>query len=333
MKRSRDAQLGVGLGQIGAAAAAAMAGNKNQFEAVGQQQMEQARSIPDQYLKEVQFEKEDPNSAMSKGYRQLASSMGFDIQGTASAADLERLMPQLSNIYNQQEAHKARADQNRENRASRREELQMRLAAMKEQKKTAKSDKEERFVQSLRKELTAGQMGKMYGNYATANRMGSAIEQFAKDPGAYKDYATLMGGLKALQGDDSVVREAEVRLGMSATSLGNKVKNWSERLITGKSLQPSQRAEMVQAARILAEVARQQYIDAADPVLQQADAQGIPRQLILNDKVFKPIEVPEIKDYKKKKINNRMEVIPVAPIDVDAMSDEEVEAELKKRGL
>lgn len=287
LQRSRDATLVSQMGQAGAAMAAQMSGTRNLFEPTFQEQLKKAAAIPDEYLKEVQFEKEDPNSPMSQGYRNLARSMGFNIQGTASAADLERLMPQLANIYNQEQAQESRAQMAKENRESRLAELQMRLAAAVDMKKSAKDDKQDRFVQSLRKEATAGSLGKMFNNYNTALRMGNALEQFAKDPGAYKDYATLMGGLKALQGDDSVVREAEVRLGMSATSLGNKIQNWTDRMISGKSLQPEQRAEMVQAVKILSETARKQYADAVQPILKQAQESGIDPNLIFSEGTFK----------------------------------------------
>lgn len=93
-----------------------------------------AKNVGDQYDKRVAFEKEDANSPMSEGYRQLAKAMGFEIKGNASAADLEKLYPQLSNIYTQREAQSTRRDIARENREGRLAEMKLRYAGMQDQK-------------------------------------------------------------------------------------------------------------------------------------------------------------------------------------------------------
>lgn len=112
----------------------------------------QAKNLTDQYKDKVAFEKEDPNSPQSQGYRALAKAMGFNITGTASAADIEKQFPQLANIYNQREAQASRKDIARENREARLQEMQLRYAGMKDAKQ-AQSDTK-RF-DDLGKKLTS----------------------------------------------------------------------------------------------------------------------------------------------------------------------------------
>jgi hypothetical protein len=237
-----------------------------------------AKNQISQYKDRVQMEEEDPNSPQSKGYRELAKSMGFEIRGNASAADLEKQLPQLANIYNQKEARLARA-----------QDMKMQLASMQSRKAEAKDMKDRSFIQGLRKEATAGSLGKLFNNYTISKRMDSALQQFAANPTGYSDFGSLMGGLKVLQGDDSVVREAEMRLGMNAASLPNKIKNWASRLATGKSLQPEQRQDMINAVQILSQTAREQYMQAIEPLMFQAKQEGYDPKLILGEELTKPV--------------------------------------------
>ncbi len=156
--------------------------------------------------------------------------------------------------------------------------------AKKEKAEDRQQEKKDKFTQDFRKELTGtGAIGKAYNNFLNAERAEAALSQFAKDPSGYSDYASLMGSLKALQGDESVVREAEIRLGMQATSLGNKVRNWSDSLISGRMLQPAQRAQMIKAVKILSEVAKSQFERTAAPVFKQAQQMGIDRSLLVEE--------------------------------------------------
>lgn len=133
-QQMRDAQRANEGGRIGAAMAAGMSGQKNMFEPIFEERAKNIAQMPQQYLQQVAFEKEDPNSPVSQGYRQLAKAMGFDIKGTASAADLEKLYPQLSNIYTQREAQATRRDIARENRESKLEQLKLKLAGTQDAK-------------------------------------------------------------------------------------------------------------------------------------------------------------------------------------------------------
>lgn len=306
-KQMNDAQQTNELGRIGAAMATGMSGVENPYDAISQDRAKRIAQMPEQYIKEVEFQKDDPNSAVSQGMRSFFATQGFPVSGSASARQLEKMEPQVANIYNQREAGVLRKDLARENRESRLQEMQMRLASAKDMKKQAKDDKDDKFIQSLRKETTTGPLGKMSSNYHTAMRMTDSLAQFAKDPSGYSDYATLMGGLKSLQGDDSVVKEAEIRLGMNAASLGDKVKNWADHLITGRSLRPEQRAEMIKTVRILSETARRQYRDAIQPILRQAQEVGIDPKLIINEETVAPNQ--DMDTFKKQTKNALKEAV------------------------
>lgn len=61
------------------------------------QEKEADRKVPD-YLNQVEMEKNDPGSPISKGYRDLMKRMGVTIKGDASAASLEKLFPVLEKM-------------------------------------------------------------------------------------------------------------------------------------------------------------------------------------------------------------------------------------------
>lgn len=63
----------------------------------------------EQYKQRVEAEKQDPSSAYSEGMRDYAKRFGINVQGTASGADLEKIMPQLATAYKADEDRAQRA--------------------------------------------------------------------------------------------------------------------------------------------------------------------------------------------------------------------------------
>jgi hypothetical protein len=274
-QRAANARLVSGMGKAGDIIGSAIAGTKASPE-IFDEQIKRSDNITKDHKDRVANQKNDPNSAVSKAMRAQFEKMGFKFKGAISAADLEEQLSSATTLFNAEE-----------NRESREKELAVRAAIAQMDKTKSRSDKKDQFVQALRKEATAGQLGKVYENFVHASRMTEALEQFSKDPTGYSDYGSLMGSLKALQMDPSVVREAEIRLGMNATSLANKVQNWSERLISGKQLQPEQRQEMIKAIQVLAGTAQRQYVDAARPLFNQAEMEGIDPRVIFDPRLAK----------------------------------------------
>lgn len=215
-------------------------------------------------------DKDDPSSPSSKFYRETlkelarGANIGLKIPDNLSAAEMEKVYPNIINIVNAKEARAARMQQ-------------AELAAQEKRSKAGEKteDEKKKFTRDLRKELTSGQYGKLYGNVNNSQKAAGAINEFMKNPTGYSDYATLMSGLKSLQGDESVVREAEIRLGMDAGSFKEKVTNQIDRLRSGKSLQPKQRQAILDSVKVLHDVTLSQYNDAIKPVLDQATDEGI----------------------------------------------------------
>ena len=212
-------------------------------------------------------ELKDPNSDISKFTVQQFAKYGLNIK---TADQAKKMNPHIFNLLLQERAHKQAMDVAK---------IQEGIKAKKNEE--ALNEKQKEFIQKLRKEATTGVLGKQYATYSTGQRVSSAFEQFIKDPSGYKDYATLMGGLKSLGGDDSVVREAELRLGMSATSAVESVGNYFKRLATGESLSEDQRKEIINTVKILTEASKQQYLYSVQPILEQAQMEGIDPKFIL----------------------------------------------------
>ena len=234
----------------------------------------QERQKHDKAKAELDDEKamRDPNSEISKLVSDLAVKTGLIKPGQqVSAMSLKNAGVNLGTLLATMEAGKARKEA---------------AALAKEQKIKEKesmlNERQRKFVQGLRKEATTGVLGKQYATYSTGQRMSSSLEDFAKNPSGYKDYATLMGGLKSLQGDESVVREAEVRLGMSATSAIDAAYNQLQKLATGRMLTDKQRQEMINTIKVLTDASKQQYMHSVKPILEQASMEGIEPDLILS---------------------------------------------------
>jgi hypothetical protein len=68
---------------------------------------------------------------------------------------------------------------------------------------------------------------------------------------------------------------------MSATSLFDSLQNQLQKAATGKLLQPEQRKQMVDTIRILSDISKNQYMQSVQPILEQAEREGIDRELIL----------------------------------------------------
>lgn len=231
-------------------------------------------------------EKFDSNSKISRAYRDTLKSFGDTVPGMKvvldkipediSAGELEKLSPTLFNMVNAEIAREAR------------KEVALTTASAKQDKVEEEKNKEiKKFTKDLRKEVTTGSYGKMYNNVTHAQKAQMAIDEFMKNPTGYSDYGTLMTSLKTLQGDESVVREAEIRLGMEAGSFKEKITNQIDRLRKGTSLQPRQRQNILNAVSILNNIATNQYTQAIQPVLEQAEVEGIDPKYILPGNIGK----------------------------------------------
>lgn len=155
-----------------------------------------------------------------------------------------------------------------------------RIEASKEKAEGAVAKENSKQIINLRKEAKSK---KTYEAAVNAAKISDNIAKFQKDPNGYSDFATLMTGIKTMQGDDSVVREAELRLGVNATSTINKALNAMQRFINGKSLQPEQRQQILEVAKAFTEGAQDAYAKEVAPIKEQAKSLGLPEDQIFVD--------------------------------------------------
>ena len=274
LSRSRDAVFANSAARLGAATAAQMSGTKNQFDEAIAGQIEQAKSIPDNYLKQVAFEKEDPNSAMSKGYRDIAKSLGFNVIGSASAADLERIIPQMSNIYNQKQAQQARAEQ-----AELQRELTAKMAASaKAAKKESELEKlglkteneQNKFIERAQQRLD-----KNVQSYSKIKKSSAMIDEALKNPSGITDVTALYSLISALD-PESVVREGEIGLAKEAGGLIGRIQVGLSQLTSNpKLINKKTLGEIGKTIKQLESLADNEYNIKRNLYFTQAKARGI----------------------------------------------------------
>lgn len=142
------------------------------------------------------------------------------------------------------------------------------------------NEKQSKRVQDLRKEA---QNKDSYKSALTASRGLGISKKFAQDPDGFTDYGSLMAALKSLQGDQSVIREAELKQGINATSMINKAMNTVQMALTGQKLQPDQRQEIINAIRKIAGVSIDMYKEDVAPIFNQVKDEGLPMNHVFSD--------------------------------------------------
>lgn len=155
------------------------------------------------------------------------------------------------------------------------------LASLMNKQRTldAKSTKDQSDkIQGLRKEV---QSSDTFKSAQSSARGLDLVKQFQKDPNGFTDYGTLMAVLKAMQGDASVIRESELRAGQNATNIINAGRNALDRALTGKTLQPEQREQIIGAIKLLAESSMNVHLAQIEPIINQANAESLPLDQIL----------------------------------------------------
>lgn len=263
-----DAVLVNQIGRSGDIIGAALAGGKPIAQEAFNANIAEADNTVKQLQARIQAEKDNPDSPKSRAYRQMMEKMGYKIKGTASASDLERIFPQITNLYQADEARK-----------SKREMAQLALAQKAEDKKTKADAKKEEFTQSFRKELTTGPMKDLFNAYQKSDLAVKRIQNAMQDPSGYKDLGNLYGYLKSLD-SDSAVREGELALGLKQGSIPERLKAKFKSYITGEMVSPEQRKQMEAVIVGYANQNREAYLNAIKPILEQAQRIGVdPREI------------------------------------------------------
>lgn len=244
----------------------------------------------------IENQKNDPQSRESLLAKQVYKKFtGEEAPANFTAKAFEKFVGPLQHFQTSKENREARKEEAKE----RQKERNLILAGKKEEAKTKvqtkEDEKKEADARLYRQEAHSGEHGKKYQLYSNAATFEENARQFSKNPNGFTDYGTLMGGLKSLQGDTSVVREAEIKLGMKATSLPNKINNWLSSLESGKMLQPEQRKQIADALSVMKETYRRSYQQSVKPIYNQAKRRGLEMESVFNpediqgiDKVSEP---------------------------------------------
>lgn len=266
-QRENLAQLGISLGQAGEKFGSSLAMVKPGDQSFYDQQRKLASGFAEQVKDEEavrqEAEKNDPNSALSKQYQELVKSMGIPVKGNESAATLIKALPFIQQYQSQKENREAR----REMAALKREEI----AASKEQRKEEKLGG---FIKDARNFATTGEMGKIRTRLVKAENSIELFDKYSKgSPTGAKDLAGFFGFMKGVQQDDSVIREAEARLGLSLGSLSSRMQGQLAKFFRGEMFAPEQRQQMLEVLKIQADQLKREYTDGLKPVYEDLKVQ------------------------------------------------------------
>lgn len=246
-------------------------------------------------------------SEMGAGLGKAGNLIGAGIMGVSSK------LPQVqihNEIFDDQiksaEKHTRDADKKNEvlgKLISKKEELTTKKENAKllaQGKLDAKSDKDEekkdKFTQSLRKEISTGALKTVYSNVMNSKRAERLIQDAIDNPNGFKDFGVLMGTLRALQGDDSVIKDAERKAGEDVGSILDKISVRVKKLKNGESLTDDQRHMLLQAAKPLIDAANDQAKVAFEPLFTQADEMGIPREKLISADFLGDKKAKEVKE-------------------------------------
>lgn len=140
-----------------------------------------------------------------------------------------------------------------------------------EQRQFRQENKTEERIKQYRSAITSS---KPYNNYVETKNRTDALEQAASDPGAFGDLGILFDYMRSLD-PDSVVREGEQLMFRRTGSLSDKAANALNSLVTGKTLLPSQREEILKYAKYRRDISERSYAAHVEPTLKQAKRLGL----------------------------------------------------------
>ena len=155
-KRQSTAELGVGLARAAEQFGSALARAKPSDQTAYEEAMKRAGGISEQALKQEAVRKEaeeqDPTSAVSKQYQDLANIIGIKTTGSESAATLKQAIPFIERFKQAEENRKARIEQAQIQRESIAAQKQIALA-------TQQQRLDEKTEERLNDKITADKQG------------------------------------------------------------------------------------------------------------------------------------------------------------------------------
>lgn len=180
--------------------------------------------------------KHDPHSAVSKGMRDMMKSFGFDIQGDASAADLEKANPMLAKAFEAQEARKAHS----EDLKYKYKELAT-LAGLKGQEKADAAIQKSIFKMGDDMDpnkARTGELGKNQARLNAAGRVKALIDASGGNPSGIpmRELATTVGNMLTM-GSTTSVNQINELVPHTMSGDAAKIQEWLTGNPTGKDQQ------------------------------------------------------------------------------------------------
>ncbi len=192
-----------------------------------------------QYKDRVEQQKTDPNSPISQAFKEYAKNLGYDIKGDFSAASAEKIVPMLFKGFEAEETRKSKEEQNALTRQAQADLTKYRYDSLAQEKALKREDKQkeheqkqdkqkndwlDKQVKETEKIVTSQSSMENAANYAN-NATGTPAEQIS----------ILYKYIKGMD-PDSAVREGEVGLARSITSLSGKAEMLYNSVLTGATI-------------------------------------------------------------------------------------------------
>ncbi len=265
-QQARDARLVNQLGKASEVIGASIARTAPVAQGLFDQNIQQADNFVKDHLAQVEQEKTDPKSPISKAFQQYVKRFGVEVRGDMSAAMGEKLLPVIFKSFEAEE-----------NRAARKDEVMLRLKAMQTQKEMARdqrvSDRQDDYLKSAADFITRSDD---YKAFAQSNRALQQIDEAIKNPGSVTDIGVLYNFIKGLD-PNSVVREGEVRLGREGLSHWENLQTWFSKLGGNPRILPPRFLEEARAyVQMANSINKGAYDNVVRPRLEGAKSRGIP---------------------------------------------------------
>lgn len=244
--------------------------------------------------KKKQFEEgllNDPSSDISTQYQDI---MGRILNGKIKPETLKKMSASQIKQYLPQVEKMAEADQKSEDR---RFELSQRAEDRKLTREIARQNRElavgeksdqwrERQITSYRDTL---QRSDAYKDWLNIKGKTQILQEAVNNPSAFGDLGVVFDYMKALD-PGSVVREGEQKAFKSIGSLPQKTVNAINGFLTGKSLTPEQREEILGWVRKREAIQRKLLDTQIGPMRKQAERNGFSMEEIDSTLSEKPVE-------------------------------------------
>jgi hypothetical protein len=203
-------------------------------------------------MKEFQ-ENNDPRSQRAESFRDLLQekfNISKDSLKNLSVEQMEKVFAPLASMT------KAERDYAREQKKSERD-----------------------TIMRFREKIRSGEPGKIYGTLQRARRTNELLSSLLTDPrgirSGSRDLVTFMNAAKTIQGDESVVREAEQKFLLELGSLPDRVKASLAKFFRGEIFAPNTRKELLDAIRQNEKAIKRNYEQVIEPDLAHARELGI----------------------------------------------------------